>query len=138
MSAGEATDRDAIRELLARYARALDERDWEALAACFTPDAQAEYSGVVLEPGVAAIVRHVEQLAGIPASTHLVGNVLIRLRGDEADVDSQAVVHLVLEQGSRARVRVRGLFYSDVVRRVAGEWRIADRRHRADWSIELG
>jgi SnoaL-like domain len=128
------TDRDAILELLARYARALDLRDWAALRECFTPDATAEYSGVVLEPGTDAIVRHLSQLGATQASSHLVGNVTVELDGDEARVSSQALVHLVHEGG----VRVRGVFYSDRAVRAGGGWRLKERRHRAGWSVELG
>ncbi len=67
------------------------------------------------------------------ASTHLTGNVLIDLDADGALVESQALVHLVLDQG----VRVRGVFYSDRLVRVEGGWRIQDRRHRAGWSVDL-
>jgi len=42
----------AIVAVIARYARALDDRDFEAVAACFTPDARATYSGVELPPGL--------------------------------------------------------------------------------------
>jgi ketosteroid isomerase-like protein len=126
-----------IRDLISRYARALDLRDFDALAKCFTVDAQAEYSGVVLAPGRDSVIRHLEQMRNIPASTHLFGNVLVELDGDEATVDSQATVHLVLDRGPQARVRVRGLLYHDRVVRQDGEWRIAERIHRADWSLEL-
>jgi 3-phenylpropionate/cinnamic acid dioxygenase small subunit len=130
-------DRAAIQDLLARYARALDLRDFDAVGACFTPDAHAEYSGVVLEPGVESILRHLRGISSIPASTHLIGNVLIDFHRDVADVSSQAVVHLVLSRGEAPRVRVRGLFYRDRVVRQDGAWRIAERIHRADWSVEL-
>ena len=128
------TDRDAIVELLARYARALDQRDWDALRRCFTDDAQAEYSGVVLPRGVDAIVGHVRQLENLAGSSHLVGNVLVDVDGDQAFVESQALVHLVLDAG----VRVRGVSYTDRVVRQDGAWRIRERHHRAAWSIDLG
>lgn len=128
------TDREAIAELLARYGRALDQRDWDALRGCFTDDAQAEYSGIVLRHGVDAIVSHVRQLENLAGSSHLVGNVVIDLDGDEAVVQSQALVHLVLDAG----VRVRSVWYGDRIVRRDGEWRIRDRRHRAAWSIDLG
>ncbi len=51
MTPDEVRDRELVRDLLARYARALDTRDWQALTQCFTADAQAEFSGVRLEPG---------------------------------------------------------------------------------------
>jgi hypothetical protein len=94
---------------------------------------KAEFSGVRLEPGAEAIVRHLRQLESVIASMHLTGNVLIDLDADGALVESQPLVHLVLDQG----VRVRGVFYSDRLVRVEGGWRIQDRRHRAGWSVDL-
>lgn len=131
---GPLTDREAIVELLARYARALDTRDWAALRECFTEDAQGEFSGVVLAPGVDAIVGHVAQLEQVEASTHLTGNVVVAFEGDRAQVESQALVHLLLGD----RLRARGVFYSDVVVRSGDRWLIRERRHRAGWSIDLG
>ena len=133
MTPDEVRDRELVRELVARYARALDTRDWEALTQCFTADAQAEFSGVRLEPGADAIVRHLRQLESVTASTHLTGNVLIDFDADGALVESQALVHLALDQG----VRVRGVFYSDRLVRVDGGWRIQERRHRAGWSVDI-
>lgn len=134
----ELADRQAIRDLISRYAAAIDDRDFGAVAACFADDAKAEYSGHVLEPGVTAIVRHLELIRSIPASTHLIGNVLIELRGDQADVRSQAVVHLVLGTApGQGLVLIRGLHYHDRVVRQAERWVIAERRHGADWSLEV-
>ena len=130
---GERDDREEIRDLLVRYARCLDLHDFAGAGECFTEDAVAEFSGVVLEPGASAIARHLEGLRRFRASTHLISNVLIELHGAEAEVSSQAVVHLLL----RDRIRVRGLFYEDRVIRGLSGWRIAERHHRADWSIEL-
>jgi uncharacterized protein (TIGR02246 family) len=137
VATAELDDREAIRELLSRYAQALDLRDFDSLAACFAPDAKATYSGVQLAPGVESVVAHLKQIIRIPATTHLIGNVLIDLYGDTATVDSQAVVHLVLDRGPEAKVRVRGLQYHDRVVRQNGAWVIAERVHRADWSVEL-
>ena len=138
MATTEEADRSAIRDLLYRYARALDLRDFAAVGRCFAPGARAEYSGLTLSPGVDAILAHLRQISAIPASTHLVGNVLIELHGDSAEVDSQAIVHLVLDSGPHARVRVRGLYYHDRVVRQGETWVIAERVHRAGWSLELG
>jgi 3-phenylpropionate/cinnamic acid dioxygenase small subunit len=138
MTAAELRDREQIRELLGRYARALDTRNWEALARCFTTNARAEFSGVALESGVDYIVRHLRQLESLVASSHLVGNVVIEFDPDGAIVESQAVVHLVLNEGPPARLRVRGVFYRDRVVRDGHGWRIKERHHRAGWSIELG
>ncbi len=35
-------DRAAIGDVILRYSRALDRRDWDEVASCFTPDAHAD------------------------------------------------------------------------------------------------
>ena len=127
---------DAIISVLARYGRALDDRNFEAAGACFTEDAQATFSGVVLAPGRAAIVAHVSGLANLAASTHLFGLPVIELSGDgrSARVETTAVAYLAGADGGP--VRTRGLRYRDVFVRVGDDWLIRERIHRVDWMSE--
>jgi ketosteroid isomerase-like protein len=128
--------RAAITDVLARYAQGLDDRDFAAVGRCFTEDAQATFSGLVLAPGRDAIVAHVAGLATLAASTHLLGLPLIDLapHGSSAVVTTTAVAHLVAD-ADRGPVRTRGLRYRDVF--VLGEtWQISERVHRVDWMVE--
>lgn len=134
---------DAIISVLARYGRALDDRNFEAAGACFTEDVQATFSGVVLAPGRAAIVAHVSGLANLAASTHLFGLPVIELSGDgrSARVETTAVAYLAGADGGP--VRTRGLRYRDEFVRVGDDWLIRERIHRVDWmsesaSLDLG
>ena len=43
-SLAQLLDRQAIRDLVTRYACAVDRRDFDAVAACFTPDADTDYT----------------------------------------------------------------------------------------------
>ena len=128
--------RDAIINVLARYGQALDDRDFEAAGACFTEDAQATFSGVVLAPGRAAIVAHVSGLADLAASTHLFGLPVIEIAPDglSARVETTAVAFLAAAGGGS--VRTRGLCYRDEFVRIDGEWLIRVRVHRVDWMSE--
>lgn len=129
-----ADDRAAIEELLVRYARGCDERDFAAAGRCFTDDAQAEYSGVRLPPGVAHIVAHLSGLAALPATQHVIGSISVEVTGDEARVASYAVAHLVRAVDGGHEVVHRGLAYDDRLVRTPQGWRIAWRRHRVLWS----
>lgn len=132
-------DRAAINDLIIRYAAAVDSRDDEALAACFTDDAEASFAGVAVPGrGGAAIVAFLGSLGGGAARTatpmitsHLFMNVAIELDGDEADVRSSASVYSV--RGDPEQVRIRGITYHDRVRRTGAGWRIAQRVHRPIW-----
>lgn len=129
-----AEDRAAIEELLARYVRGCDERDWPAVESCFTADARAEYSGVRLPPGVDHIVAHLAPLARLAASQHVIGSVSIRVAGDTATAGWYAVAHLVRAVAGGHEVVHRGLSYRDCLKRTGDGWRIRDRVHAVVWS----
>ena len=127
---------NSITNVIARYGRALDDRDFEAAGECFTEDAQATFSGVVLAPGRAAIVAHVSGLANLAASTHLFGLPVIELGLDglSARVETTAVAFLAEPNGGP--VRTRGLRYRDEFVRLGDDWLIRERVHRVDWMSE--
>jgi SnoaL-like domain len=138
-------DRAEITEVLAHYARGLDDRDFESVGRCFTADAQATFSGVVLAPGRNAIVAHVSALSSLAASTHLLGLPVIDLSTDGlgAIVETTAVAYLVAD-ADIGPVRTRGLRYRDVFVRLSereaalsgARWQIRERVHRVDWMVE--
>lgn len=73
--------RAAIEDSLARYARAVDRRDWEALRECYHPDAtdeHGEFSGTLDEFIRWVSARH----ATVPFSSHFLGNCLIEFLDD--------------------------------------------------------
>ena len=126
-------DRLEIEDVIIRYANAVDFQDDELLESCFTDDATASFAGVPAGPGGAAIVAFLVSLRGAPVigSTHRFGNVVVTLRGDEADVQSRAVVYGV--RGEPLSLRMRGITYHDRFVRTADGWRIARRVHAPSW-----
>jgi hypothetical protein len=44
LSPREISDRIQIQDLLVRYTRAIDTKDWALLDTCFLPDAQVDYT----------------------------------------------------------------------------------------------
>jgi hypothetical protein len=120
--------------LLHRYALACDERDFDSLRACFTPDARAEYSGVRLPAGVEHILEHLQGLARVPLSQHVVGTVTVDVTGDRARATSYATAHLVRPAGEGHEVVHRGLRYDDDLVLTDEGWRISERVHRVLWS----
>jgi SnoaL-like protein len=130
----EGDDRVAVVALLHRYAVACDERDFDTLRGCFTPDARAEYSGVRLTAGVDHIIEHLRGLEGVPLTQHVVGTVTVEVTGDAARATSYATAHIVRPVGGGHEVVHRGLRYDDELVRTGGGWRIRDRVHRALWS----
>jgi hypothetical protein len=81
-------DKLEIHELLARYARGVDTRDWELYRSVFTEDAVIDYSSAGAAAGPRDEVAAALEAAfdTIPWAQHYVTNVEIELRGDEATV----------------------------------------------------
>jgi ketosteroid isomerase-like protein len=128
----------AIQRLIVAYADAVDDRDFAVVAACFTDDASASYSGRELAPGVDAIVAHVRGLERFVATTHQISNVTVDVAADgrAARARSTAVAWLVAP-GDPPPLLVRGLRYHDELRRDDGVgWRITRRVHTVRWMWE--
>jgi uncharacterized protein (TIGR02246 family) len=126
----------AIANRIARYAKALDDRDFESVAACFTPDAHVTYSGVALPPGRQAIVDYLQGLRSLIATTHIMSVPVVDLDGDTAQVETSGLAFLVVPTAGEPAVRTRGLRYADEFVLDGGEWLIARRVHRCDWMYE--
>jgi hypothetical protein len=81
-------DKLEIHELLARYARGVDNRDWDLYRSVFTDDAFIDYSSAGAAAGprdeVAAALE--AGFETIPWAQHYITNVEIELHGDEAKV----------------------------------------------------
>jgi len=130
MSTADIGDRLAISDVLIRYATALDGRDWELLASCFTDDATLDYdtSGTY---GRDAFVEHCRAgLARMKATQHCVTNHVISTDGDRAHSTSYVIAQHVRENDVTFTL---GGAYSDDLVRVGTGWRIASRRFVTSW-----
>ena len=137
------TDRAQITSTLMRYAQAIDRGDIEAAVRCFADDATAQYEGNEIGPGRDAILayfsggsRTLSSDVRTISSMHFIGNVLIELDGDHADVESYMLAHLFRGKDSPDEMLVRGLRYLDRFVRVTDGWEIACRVHTADWMLQ--
>ena len=130
MSAVDVGDRLAISDVLIRYATALDGRDWELLASCFTDDATLDYdtSGTY---GRDAFVEHCRAgLARMKATQHCVTNHVISTDGDRAHSTSYVIAQHVRDNDVTFTL---GGTYTDDLVRAGTEWRIASRRFVTSW-----
>jgi hypothetical protein len=129
-------DRAAITDVLIRYAEGLDRRDLDAVRSCFAPGVRAEYAGVVLKPGVDALIEHVSVVSTFVGSMHLLGNVVIELDGDTARSTCRCVAYVLRDSPDGVRLFMRGLTYEDRWGRLDGALLITERRHVPEWSVE--
>ena len=136
MTLQEIADRIEIDDLLTRYATALDAKDWELFATCFTPDAWIDYSAAGGIKGRLAEVRQglAELMAGFPRTQHLVTNKAVRLSGDTATCRSCLFNPMGVRDGDGMAVFLEGGYYRDALVRTADGWRIAERSEEPTYS----
>ena len=79
----------AIVALLNRYATALDTRNWDLLAGCFTKDATFDYPVIRLLSGNRAFAEFMRQaFDGLDATQHIVTNHVVVLKAGEVQATS--------------------------------------------------
>ena len=121
-------DRDAIRDLLARYTYNGDRGRITDLAACFADDGVLEYPGNRAQ-GPAAIAAALSSGERDPRRTfvrHHITNPLIEIAGDSATARSYFAVHADAGPDHSGT-------YDDRLIRTRYGWRFAHRRVRVDW-----
>jgi len=132
----ELADREAIRELAVRYARAVDRRDWALARTLFRDDA------VLVGPrfelaGVEAILRGLATVERYRATFHAVLNQLVDLAGDAASGETYCLANHFFERDGRAWRLDWGIRYQDRYRRAGDAWRFSRRELIVDWEQEL-
>ena len=135
----ELSAREAIRDVLYRYARGVDRADVELLKSCYHPEAvDAHWTFIGNAYQFAEEILESHQMGELPLLKHFITNILIELDGDRAFVESSflCMVDLPVEEGARAHLVSHGR-YLDVFECRGGDWRILSRLlvgEGADWS----
>lgn len=129
------TAREDVGDVVLRYARGVDRRDWDLVRSCFSDDAVVEgsrFSGVIddylamLRPGVEAF----------PTTMHFMGNQLADIDGDRASTETYAIAHHFGDAEGREERIVMGVRYLDDLERRDGCWVIVRRKAVSDWVRE--
>ncbi|MFD1559523.1 nuclear transport factor 2 family protein [Paraburkholderia silviterrae] len=138
-------DKDQIRDVMLRYARGVDRRDWELVRCAFFEDCtddHADFKG--RRDDFIEWVRERHDSPGLLKSTHFLGNCLVEFASDTiAVVETYFVARLEiapeasghrtmldakhLESPGISRVEVFGR-YVDRFEKRNDEWRVAQRR----------
>ena len=131
LSLQELSDRIEINDLLIRYTKAIDQKDWKLLDTVFTPDAEVDYvsSGGIKGSYAEARAWLEKALAPFPITVHYVTNSEVTLAGDRASART-AVYNPMFSKnadGSLHHFAVGAYYVDELVRTPAG-WRIAKRR----------
>ncbi len=123
---------EAIRQLAARYAVAVDSRDLDALVALFVPDVRVG-SGASGHEALRASFE--ASLRGVGVTVLNVGTHVIDLDGSD---DATGVVYCKGEVQDGGRWIHQAIVYDDRYRRVDGLWRFVRRVHRLFYGAEVG
>jgi 3-phenylpropionate/cinnamic acid dioxygenase small subunit len=149
MTLQDIADRIEIDDLLTRYATAVDTKDWDLYATCFTPDAFIDYTAAGGIKGRLPDVRQwlAQVMPLFPMTQHLVTNRVVVVEGDSATCRSCLFNPMGLPEGDGLVLFFEGGYYKDRLVRTAAGWRIAERveepaystrRHRIAAPGELG
>jgi len=141
ISAEEAADRLAIRELIDAYAHCADRRDAAGQRSLFTEDSHfvVYMEGEGTEPtqelhGREALMPVFDDLNRYEATTHFNGQSTIELDGDRATGESYCLAqHVFTEDGERKHM-VASLRYHDTFLKLDGTWLFAERKLYVDWT----
>jgi ketosteroid isomerase-like protein len=121
-------DRLALRELVARYGIAVDDRDINALAALFTPDACfRSQDGVMSAFGREAIIQQFHgRFAALKATNHVAHDQIIELDAENPD-SASGLVSSHAEVWRNGQALIAALRYQDRYQRFEGNWCFAER-----------
>ena len=144
LSANEAADRLAIRELIEAYAHCADRRDAKDQMALFTEDTHFVVYMNTKDPTPSQELHSREALAPVfaelnkyDATTHFVGqSTIFTLTPDRATGEAYCLAHHVTVDGGKRRLIVASLRYLDTFVKIDGGWFFSERRLYVDWMEE--
>jgi hypothetical protein len=144
ISAAEAADRLAIRELVEAYAYCADRRDAKGQMALFTPDTRFAVYMDVKNPTPTQELHSREALAPVfadlnkyKATMHFVGqSTITSLTKNLATGYAYCLAHHLSVDGDHRRLMIAALRYVDTFSKADGAWLFAERRLYVDWLEE--
>jgi hypothetical protein len=146
ISAQEAADRLAIRELVEAYAHCADRRDAKGQMALFTADARFVVYMNAKDPRPSQELHSRDALAPVfadlnkyAATMHFLGQTtILTLAGDRGTGETYCMPHHLTVDGDKRRLMVAALRYYDAFVKMDGEWLFAERLLYVDWIEERG
>jgi len=124
-------DRADIHDLLCRYARACDTKDWSLYRSLFTPDAVIDYTAAFGIQGslsdVSDWMARVVVPSSVPKTQHLITNMEIARKGrDHASAHAYFInPNIQRDASGNESLLLHGGYYTATVRRTEQGWRIA-------------
>jgi SnoaL-like domain len=144
ISAAEAADRLAIRELVEAYAQCADRRDAKGQMALFTTDTHFVVYMNARDPKPSQELHSREALAPVfadlnryDATMHFVGqSTILSLTSNRATGEAYTLAHHLTIDAGKRRLMVAALRYSDQFVKIDGAWLFSERLLYVDWLEE--
>jgi SnoaL-like domain len=144
ISAKEAADRLAIRELVEAYAHCADCRDAQGQMSLFTADAHFVVYMNAKEPTPSQDLHSRDALAPVfadlnryAATMHLCGqSTIFSLTKERATGEAYCLAHHLIVEDEKRRLRIAALRYRDTLVKIDGVWLFAERLLYVDWIEE--
>jgi len=144
ISATEAADRLAIRELVEAYAHCADRRDANGQMSLFTADTHFVVYMNAKDPTPSQELHLREALAPVFAelnkyesTTHFLGqSTIFMLTENSATGEAYCLAHHVTLEGGKRRLMLASLRYLDTFVKNDNSWLFAERRLYVDWMEE--
>jgi ketosteroid isomerase-like protein len=117
--------KDAIRELMAAYAHALDACRFADVAACFAPDGEwtTDYGAARGPAEIEAFIRGIVPVKGEgPQRKHYITNIIIKVDGETASAVSD---YLIVREAEAGLIPVMGGTYRDKFIKTPAGWRFS-------------
>jgi hypothetical protein len=117
-------DQQEIRDVIYRYCRGIDRREYDLVRSCYHPDATDDHGD--FRGNVDEFIAYVaSNLPRYERTMHFIGNVLVEVSGDAARAESYLVAYHRLPPSSSKPERdfVVNLRYVDDFQRRSGGWR---------------
>jgi hypothetical protein len=126
-------DERAVRDVMLRYARGVDDRDREQVRSCFAADAFVAGTG---HAGVRDeyLDRLFAAVEGFGVTMHTIGNQVVEVDGDSARTETDLIARHFRDAEGRDEELVIGVRYHDRLRRADAEWLITRREVHRLWS----
>ncbi len=119
-------EKDAIRELMARYCFHFDNGEFDDWLNCFTDDGVFDLGKIGRHAGRAGLQKFLTTIPltnGLPMIKHCVMNSIVAVNQDTATARSYVVV---VRTGEQLAISIAGR-YEDQLVKVGGDWRFKER-----------
>ncbi len=126
-------DKQELHEVIMRYCRAIDRKEYDLLRTVYHPDA-IDAHGDYFHGDVEALIENCRKSLDIYSiTTHAITNAYFKVEGDYAEGETYVLAtHLTREEP--VDTIVMSARYLDKFERRKGEWKIIYRNYCIDWS----